>query len=86
MRFSIRLNNDLALSDYVRLAQTAESAGFDQFWVSHDLLLRSATVILPLVATETERIEIGSCIYNPYTINPSELAMLAATMGAACWW
>ena len=31
MRFSIRLNNDLALGDYVRLARTAEAAGFDQF-------------------------------------------------------
>ncbi|MEM7344061.1 MAG: LLM class flavin-dependent oxidoreductase [Chloroflexota bacterium] len=80
MRFSLRLNNDLALPEYVALAQTAEAAGFDQFWVSNDLFLRSAPVILSAVGVATERIEIGSCILNPYTINPSEIAMLAATM------
>jgi 5,10-methylenetetrahydromethanopterin reductase len=80
MRFSLRLNNDLMLPEYVELARTAEQAGFDQFWVSNDLFLRSAPVILSAVATATERIEIGSCILNPYTIHPSELAMLAATL------
>ena len=80
MRFSLRLNNDLTPGKYEALAQAAEAAGFDQFWVSHDLFLRSANVILPLVARATKRIEIGSCIFNPYTVNPAELAMYAATM------
>src|SRR5262245_51942268 len=80
MRFSLRLNNDLSLSEYVTLAQVAEHAGFDQFWVSNDLFLRSAPVILATIGTATQRIEIGSCILNPYTINPGEIAMLAATM------
>ena len=80
MRFSVRFNNDLTLPDYVTLAQTAEAAGFDQFWVSNDLFLRSAPVILSAIGTATEKIEVGSCILNPYTINPSELAMLAATL------
>lgn len=80
MRFSLRLNNDLPLADYITLAQAAESVGFDQFWVSHDLFLRSAPVILTAVAQATDRIEIGTGILNPYTINPAELGMLAATM------
>ncbi len=80
MRFSLRLNNDLALAHYETLAQAAEAAGFDQFWVSHDLFLRSASVILPMVARATTTMEIGSCIFNPYTINSAELAMFAATM------
>lgn len=80
MKFSLRLNNDLALPEYIALAQTAEAAGFDQIWISNDLFLRSAPVILAAVAQATERIEIGSGILNPYTIHPAELAMLAATM------
>jgi 5,10-methylenetetrahydromethanopterin reductase len=80
MRFSLRLNNDLRLPQYVALAKAAEAAGFDQFWVSHDLFLRSSSAILVLVAQATETIEIGSCIFNPYTINPAELAMFAGTM------
>jgi len=80
MRFSLRLNNDLTIAQYEALVQAAEAAGFDQFWVSNDLFLRSASVILPVVARATERIEVGSCIFNPYTINPAELTMFAATM------
>ena len=80
MRFSLRFNNDLPVSDYVRYAQAAEAAGFDQFWVSNDLLLRSAPVILSAVAMATSLIEIGSCILNPFTIHPAELAMLAVTL------
>ena len=79
MRFSLRLNNDLTLPEYVQLAQVAESVGFDQFWVSNDLFLRSCPVILAAIAQATSRIEIGSCILNPYTINPAEIAMIIAT-------
>lgn len=80
MKFSLRFNNDLPARDYVTYAQAAEEAGFDQFWVSNDLFLRSAPVILSAIASATERIEIGTCILNPYTIHPAEIAMFAATL------
>ncbi|MFQ3534995.1 MAG: LLM class flavin-dependent oxidoreductase [Aggregatilineales bacterium] len=80
MRFSLRLNNDRPVREYIRLAQAAEQAGFDQFWVSDDLFLRAAPVILTAVATATERIQIGTCIVNPYTLHVAEIAMLAATL------
>jgi 5,10-methylenetetrahydromethanopterin reductase len=80
MRFSLRLNNDLPAAEYVRLAQLAEAVGFDQFWVSHDLFLRSAPAILAAVASATERIELGTCVLNPYTLHPAEIAMVAATL------
>jgi 5,10-methylenetetrahydromethanopterin reductase len=79
-RFSLRLNNDLPVGSYVEMAQVAEQAGFDQFWVSHDLFLRSSPVILTAVALATSRIEIGTCILNPYTVHPAEIAMIAATL------
>jgi 5,10-methylenetetrahydromethanopterin reductase len=80
MRFSLRLNNDLALRDYVALARLAEEAGFDQMWVSHDLFLRSAPVILAAAAQVTTRLQLGTGILNPYTLNPAEIAMAAATL------
>jgi len=64
----------------VAIAQAAEAAGFDQIWVSNDLFLRSAAVILPAMALATARIEVGAGIFNPYTIHPAEIAMFAATM------
>jgi 5,10-methylenetetrahydromethanopterin reductase len=80
MRYSLRLNNDLTLSEYIALAQAAERFGFDQFWISNDLFLRSAPILLSRVALATQKIEIGTCILNPYTLNPAEIAMLAATL------
>jgi 5,10-methylenetetrahydromethanopterin reductase len=80
MKFSLRLNNDHPVKDYVHFARLAESNGFDQFWVSNDLFLRSAPVILSAVALATSTIEIGTCILNPYSINPAEVAMMAATL------
>lgn len=80
MKFSLRLNNDLTIPEYVALARAAEIAGFDQFWVSDDLFLRSVPVILTAVAQATQRIEIGTCVVNLATIHPAEIAMLAATL------
>lgn len=80
MRFSLRLNNDLPVDHYVRLARQAEAAGFDQFWVSDDLFLRSTWIILSAVAQATTRIGIGTSIVNPYTLHPAEMAMAAATL------
>ncbi|MHB8644943.1 MAG: LLM class flavin-dependent oxidoreductase [Thermomicrobiales bacterium] len=80
MKFSLRLNNDLPIPEYVALAQAAEAGGFDQFWVSNDLFLRSVPVILAAVGQATTRIEIGTCVVNPYTIHPAEIAMMAATL------
>jgi 5,10-methylenetetrahydromethanopterin reductase len=80
LKFSLRLNNDRPVAEYITLAQAAERVGFDQFWVSNDLFLRSAVVILTAVAQATTHIEIGTCILNPYTINPAEIAMMAATL------
>ena len=42
MRLSARVNNDLSFGDLLAVAIGAESAGFDQLWVSNDLFLRSA--------------------------------------------
>jgi 5,10-methylenetetrahydromethanopterin reductase len=80
VRFSIRLNNDWPVAAFPELARISEESGFDQFWVSHDLFFRSSPVILAAVAQATERIEIGTCIVNPYTVHPSEIAMMAATL------
>lgn len=80
MRFSIRLNNDLPSRDYPALARAAEEAGFDQFWVSHDLFLRDSAVILSACATVTSTIRLGTCVLNPYTLHPAEIAMTAATL------
>src|SRR5918911_1262057 len=80
VRFSVRFNNDVPVKDYPVLAQAAEAAGFDQFWVSDDLFLRGVWPILSACAIATERIALGTCIVNPYTMHPAEIAMQAAAL------
>ncbi|QIG42011.1 LLM class flavin-dependent oxidoreductase [Nocardioides anomalus] len=80
MRTSLRLNNDLSPAEFCALAEAAEAAGFDQLWVSDDLMLHSATVLLTAAATRTSRIALGCGIFNPYTVHPAELAMTAASL------
>jgi 5,10-methylenetetrahydromethanopterin reductase len=77
---SLRLNNDLTIRDFAELAATAEEAGFDQLWVSHDLFWRSAPVLVAAAFGVTRRIRVGIGIVNPYSAHPAELAMHAATL------
>jgi 5,10-methylenetetrahydromethanopterin reductase len=80
MRFSVRVNNDLSVAELSALTVAAEAAGFDQLWVSNDLLLRSAPVLAATLAAQTSRISLGIGVMNPYSVHPSELAMMAATL------
>ncbi len=80
LRVSLRLNNDLPSDRFLELAVAAEESGFFQLWVSHDLLLRSAPVLLSAAAGVTNRIQLGAGVLNPYSAHPVELAMHAATL------
>ena len=80
MKFSVRVNNDLGFADLLEVAVAAERAGFDQLWVSNDLFLRSAPVLAGGLAVGTARIGLGIAVMNPYSVNVSELAMLAGTL------
>jgi 5,10-methylenetetrahydromethanopterin reductase len=80
LRTSLRLNNDLSVEEFVALCRRAEERGFDQVWVSNDLYLRSAPVMLTAAALATERIGLGVGLMNPYSVHPAEIAMMTATM------
>lgn len=81
MRFGIRFNSDSGpIREVVRLAQLAEDLGFDDFWYCHDLMKRDAWVTLSAVAAATSRIRVGTCIVNPFSASPAELAMAAASL------
>jgi 5,10-methylenetetrahydromethanopterin reductase len=83
VKFSVRVNNDLSVAELGALAVAAETAGFDQVWVSNDLFLRSAPVLAATLAARTSRIALGIGVMNPYSVHPAELAMMAATLQEA---
>lgn len=80
LTFSLRFNNDLPFRRFREVAVAAERLGFDQLWISHDLFLRSAPVLLAGLAADTERLRLGTCILNPYQASAAEIGMHAATL------
>jgi len=80
MKTSLRLNNDVTVAEFVGLCRSAEELGFDQVWVSNDLYLRAASVMLAAAATATSRIGLGVGIMNPYSMDAAEIAMMAETL------
>ncbi len=80
MIWSLRLNNDLPAGELLEMAVLAEDLGCDQFWVSNDMLLRSAPVLISSLAARTNRMKLGIAIMNPYSVHIAELAMMAATL------
>ena len=80
MTWSLRLNNDLPAEELLAIALLAEELGCDQLWVSNDLYLRSAPVLISVLAARTSRIKLGIAIMNPYSAHVAELAMVAATL------
>lgn len=79
IRFTTTREGD-SVDRIVRRARLAERCGFHSVWVSKDLFKRSSWIVLSAIAVNTEKIKLGTDIVNPYTENPAELAMAAATL------
>jgi 5,10-methylenetetrahydromethanopterin reductase len=80
LRTSVRLNNDLTVGQFVRMAVLAEELGFDQIWTSNDLFWRSSPVLLAAAVTQTRTISLGVAVLNPVSMHVSEIAMAAASL------
>ncbi len=64
--------------DLIALAQAAEAAPFSHFWYPDEKFFRECYVGLTLVASHTQRIELGPCLTDPYSRHP---IMTAAAIG-----
>jgi 5,10-methylenetetrahydromethanopterin reductase len=81
MRFSLSLNSEHGPTrGAVELAILAEEQGFECIWYCQDLFQRDVWVFLTATACATHGIDLGTGIVSPYTVNPSELVMHAATL------
>jgi 5,10-methylenetetrahydromethanopterin reductase len=81
MHFSISLNSGHGPTRRaVELAVLAEKQGLECVWYCQDLFQRDVWVFLTATAASTSKIDLGTGIVTPYTVNPAELAMHAATL------
>src|SRR5437667_183445 len=89
MDFGFTLKPDHPLDRVVRLAKLAERSGFAYGWVfdSH-VLWKEPYVLLALMAQNTSRLRLGTCVTNPATREPyvtaSHLAVTHLRRACAC--
>jgi alkanesulfonate monooxygenase SsuD/methylene tetrahydromethanopterin reductase-like flavin-dependent oxidoreductase (luciferase family) len=81
MDFGITLKPDMRPERAVSLAQQAEIAGFNYGWLfdSHVLWLEPYP-LLTMIALNTKRMRLGTCVTNPASRDPSVTASVLATL------
>ena len=83
MRIGLGLSTKRKMGEYVRLADVADAAGFDTFWIP-DMAPSSPYlepyVVSAAVAAITEKILIGVGVSNPYSRHPAMLARTVASL------
>ncbi|HEY6201881.1 MAG TPA: TIGR03842 family LLM class F420-dependent oxidoreductase [Candidatus Limnocylindria bacterium] len=81
MEFGFTLKPDVTLERAVSLARLAEQSGFTYGWLfdSH-VLWKEPYVLLTLMAQNTERMRLGTCVTNPATREPSVTASTLAVL------
>jgi probable F420-dependent oxidoreductase len=81
MDFGFTLKPEHTVEHTVALTRQAEAAGFTYGWLfdSH-VLWRDPYPMLTLMAQNSERIRLGTCVTNPATREPSVTASLLATL------
>src|SRR6202046_3950614 len=81
MQFGIALNPDISIERIVGLTRQAESAGFEYGWIfdSH-VLWKEPYPLLTLMASNTQRMRLGTCVTNPATRDLTVTASLFAPL------
>src|SRR5271163_2104818 len=81
MQFGITLKPDISVDRIVSLTRQAEAAGFDYGWIfdSH-VLWTEPYPLMTLMAMNTKRMRLGTCVTNPATRDLTVTASLFATL------
>jgi 5,10-methylenetetrahydromethanopterin reductase len=67
-------------SRMIEIARTAENCGFGQIWMADERFYRDVYAYLTLIAANTSRIELGTCVTDPYSRHPALTAVAIATV------
>jgi probable F420-dependent oxidoreductase len=81
MQFGITLKPDISVERVVGLTRQAEAAGFHYGWIfdSH-ILWKEPYPLLTLMATNTRKMRLGTCVTNPAVRDITVTASLFATL------
>jgi len=95
-RVALYLQDAHSLQDGIKIAQYAESKGFEAVWQAESRLVRDAIVPMAAFAATTTRLKVGSGVINNWTRNIGLLAATFLTLddlapdriicGIGAWW
>ncbi|MDP1714518.1 MAG: LLM class flavin-dependent oxidoreductase [Anaerolineales bacterium] len=74
---------NMPLPELRELVRRMDAAGYDQIWCGNEKLYRDMWVTMGLVAAQTERLQIGTFIADPYSYHPALIAAAIATVAEA---
>jgi len=93
---AVYLQDAHPIREGMKIAQYAESRGFDAVWQAESRLVREATVPMASFLAVTDKIKVGSGVVNNWTRNPALLASTFSTLddlgegrvilGIGAWW
>jgi probable F420-dependent oxidoreductase len=83
LTFGATILPDPPCTRFVELVQLAEECGFDAAWTydSH-ILWQDGSVFIPTALAATDRIQLGFCVTNPGTREPTTSASYHATLNS----
>ncbi len=79
-RFGLGITNCRPVREVVEGVRAAEGMGAEIAFVAEDVNCRDAFQLCALSSQVTERIKLATGVVNPYTRNPTSLAMATATL------
>ncbi len=81
--FGVLLESNWTVERDVELAIAADRSGYDSVWANGNVFGRDPVTVLALLATQTQRVRLGTNVINAFIRHPILIASSAATLNDA---
>ena len=80
MSLELLMLGNVPVAQMVEQAKLAETSGYDTLWVADERFYREVYSSLAVLAQNTTRVKLGTCVTDPFARHPALTAMAIATL------
>jgi len=80
MSLELLMLGNVPVAKMVEQAKLAETSGYDALWVADERFYREVYSSLAVLAQNTTRVKLGTCVTDPFARHPALTAMAIATL------
>jgi len=80
MSLELLMLGNVPVAQMVEQAKLAEASGYDTLWVADERFYREVYSTLAVLAQNTTRVKLGTCVTDPFARHPALTAMAIATL------